>query len=365
MTRNKDTINRLINSLRLIGGNLVFNKSGKKTGRRFLAALLFFFIINAAAVLISLYFFILPAIINQPLGILADTGLKSPRRLDGRLADKDAAALRPIAVMMENHSDSRPVAGLENASLVYESIVEGEITRFLAIFDGRISAERIGPVRSARPFFVTLAEEWGAVYFHAGGSPQALQKLKSSPIFNLNEISSDGIYFFRDREKIAPHNLFTSASLIKQAVLAKEIDTRADFLPWLFKNDEPTIEAELAPEIEINFSKVPDYQVKYRYDSPSNSYVRYQAGEIHKTEAGAILRAKNVVLQYVKARAIDSLGRLNVTLIGQGQAEIYQDGQAIIGFWKKENNRTRFYDSAGREIRFNRGNVWVELVFEK
>jgi hypothetical protein len=289
---------------------------------------------------------------------------RGKRLLDGKIVDKDLASLKPIAVMLENHFESRPVAGLEYASIIYEIIVEGDITRFLAIFDYDTDIKKIGPVRSARPFFVDLAEEWNGVYFHAGGSSDALNKLRTSKMPNINEISGDGIYFWRDRYRQAPHNLFTSSDLIKRAFDAKEIDSNAAFMPWSFKNDSPNQDiSELVGEIEVAFSQEPLYQVKYIYNLKDNDYTRYLAGKVHKTDRGTILKAKNIILQYVDYDIIDSYGRIKVNLSGKGKAVIYQDGKKIEGYWEKIADRTYFYNQDGDQIKFNRGTIWVELLF--
>ena len=289
---------------------------------------------------------------------------QTARWLDGMILDRDQTNLKPFAVMLENHIDSRPIAGLEDASLIYEIIVEGDITRFLAIFDQTVDAKKIGPVRSARPFFVELAEEWNPVYFHAGGSAQALTMLKQSPMYNINEISADGIYFWRDKSRTAPHNLFTSADQVRRAMLGKEIDLEADFKPWQFKND--SLEADLSnlvTDIEVSFSSNPYYQVLYQYNEENNDYTRYLAGKVHKTESGIILKAKNIIVQHVNYKIIDDYGRLIVDLDSGGLAEIYLDAQMIKGAWKKSDGRTYFYDSLGDEVSFNRGTTWIELVF--
>lgn len=146
--------------------------------------------------------------------------------------------------------------------------------------------------------------------------------------------------------------------------MAKEIDTKADFLPWLFKKDNPqTDETKLVKEIEVKFFSNPLYQVKYQYDPQTNDYTRYLAGKVHKTEKGIILKAKNIVLQYVDYEIIDDYGRLDVDLTSGSKAEIYQDGEKIEGVWKKTGNRTRFFDQNNQEIEFNRGVIWVELLF--
>jgi len=299
---------------------------------------------------------------------------KVNRLLDGRKVIKDKSSLRPIIVMMENHFESRPQAGLEYASIIYETVVEGDITRFVTIFDPTVPAEKIGPVRSVRPFFIEIAEEWNGVLFHAGGSQDAMYKLTYSPVYNVNEISADGIYFWRDNKREMPHNLFTSIDLINRAIKAKDIDIDADFEPWLFKNDSPdkpdypdypTGEKwNNIHEIKVDFNKNPLYGVEYKYNTENNDYTRYLGGKVHKTERGIILKAKNIILQHVNFDIIDNYGRLDINITGKGQAEIYKDGKMIEGYWKKpKNGRTRFYDLGNREIKFNRGTIWIEFVF--
>lgn len=284
------------------------------------------------------------------------------RLLDGKTVLSQNARLKPVIVMMENHFDSRPISGLESASIIYETIVEGDITRFLAIFDPLAQASKIGPVRSARPFFVEISEEWNGVYFHAGGSPAALDMLKDSDLYNINEISGDGIYFWRDVNRNPPHNLYTSMNQINRSIAAKEVSTTTDFIPWKFKKNQINGE-DFVEEVEVNFSSNPLYQVKYVYNQQDNKYTRYQAGSIHKTESGIILKADNIIKQFVDAEIIDSYGRLSIDLDSGGPAEVHLNGQQITGSWKKENGRTKFYDAENREISFNPGTVWIELIF--
>ncbi|NUM25274.1 MAG: DUF3048 domain-containing protein [Candidatus Buchananbacteria bacterium] len=289
---------------------------------------------------------------------------QTARWLDGVIVDSTKARLKPFAVMLENHVESRPVAGLEQASIVYESIVEGDITRFLAVFDQNVEVKKIGPVRSARPFFVELAQEWNPVYFHAGGSAEALAMLKKSEMYNINEISADGIYFWRDTSRAAPHNLFTSADQIRRAIQAKEIDPAAEFSPWQFKNDDvPNTSATGVTDIEVNFSSNGFYQVRYEYDPDNNNYTRYLGGKLHKTESGIILKAKNVIVQHVDYDIVDDYGRLAVDLDGSGPAEMYFDGNVVQGSWQRINGRTYFYDKFENQVSLNRGTTWVEIVF--
>lgn len=301
-------------------------------------------------------------------------GLRNNRLIDGQAVNPKRANFKPIAVIMENHIDSRPISGLDQASIVYEVIVEGDITRFFAIFDGGFSTKKIGPVRSVRPFFVEIAEEWDLILFHAGGSASGLYKLSYSEIFNINEISADGIYFWRDGKRDQPHNLYISSNQVNRALVAKGIEGQeGTFLPWQFKDDQPayakalaarsTDEVSTASDFEVDFSGNPFYTVQYKYNFDSNDYTRVINSKTHKTDKGIVLKAKNIVVQQVDAKVIDSYGRLSIDLDGQGLATIYQDGRKIEGTWKKESRRTIFYNQDKNEIKFNRGTIWVELVF--
>ncbi len=325
-----------------------------------IAATLIFLVLVAA--------FLSLILINRSFGqqniTLPQVNFQNYRLLDGQLLEAGKTELRPIAVVLENHFESRPISGLDQASIIYEVIVEGDISRFLAIFAGDISAKKIGPVRSVRPFFVDLAQEWQPILFHAGGSVEGLAQLKASPVDNINEISADGIYFWRDPNRSRPHNLYTSANLIKRAIVAKEIDSKVDFSPWLFKDDQPEGDGnELVSSFTVDFSGNPLYRVRYEYNQQNNNYTRYLSGKVHKTDQGIILKAKNIVIQKVDFEIVDDYGRLDIDVSGGGKAEIYQDGRKIVGSWKKIKGRTRFYNQAGEEIKFNRGTIWVELVF--
>ena len=194
-----------------------------------------------------------------------------------------------------------------------------------------------------------------------------MYKLTYSDIDNVNEISADGIYFWRDTSRSRPHNLYTSIDLIKRAIQAKEFDPIADFSPWLFKDDESQESRQQtasSTEIIVDFLGNPLYQVAYQYNPKANDYTRYLNGQVHKTDQGIILKTRNIIVQHVKSKILDDYGRRQINLGGHGLAEVYQDGKEIFGRWQRVDKRTRFYDLAGKEIEFNRGVIWVELVFD-
>ncbi|MEA3463704.1 MAG: DUF3048 domain-containing protein [Patescibacteria group bacterium] len=312
--------------------------------------------------------------INKPLNIFKIAGknkiqaghcLNCVRRtIDGVYVNEDQANLCPVAVIIENHIDARPPAGLAQANLVFEAEAEGGITRFLAVFSLNAQEQNlkeIGPVRSARPYFIDWACELSALFIHCGGSPEALVKIIRENSFNLNEFYQ-GDYFWRDKKKQAPHNIYISTDRINQ-YLSSQSANQGKFLSWQFKQDIALEERPLSSKIEIGFKNA-DFAVQWKYDRNNNDYLRYLAGEIHHDVSGREIRAKNVIIEYVKARIIDDELRLKMDYIGEGKAVVCFDGKCQKGIWQKKlsSSRTRFYNNDKEEFKFNAGTIWIEVV---
>ena len=261
-----------------------------------------------------------------------------------------------VGIMIDNHPDARPQNGLSSAKLIYEAPAEGGITRYLAIFDANQSIEKIGPVRSARPYFVDWLQEYGGLYMHCGGSPDALAKIKIEKIFALNEMYNS-VYFWRDNNRSAPHNLYTnSAHWNKFFSIGK---TAGKFLAgWKFGNLS-TNNLEPVKNISIEYSS--NYFVDWMYLADSKKYQRLVNNK-KQQEDGLNLLGDNIIIQYVKTQVLDDYGRLGIAITGQGDMRLLRDGVMMRGIWKKENDRTRFYDLAGQELILKPGKIWVQIV---
>lgn len=295
------------------------------------------------------------------------TSLDAGRRLDGVLVPPENANEYPVAVMIENLVTVRPQSGLAEAGVVYEALAEGGITRFMAMYAGEVTNE-IGPVRSARPYFVEWVSEYDALYAHCGGSPQALEMISAYDIKTINQIGGDHAYYWRDPIIAAPHNLFTSTELLTFALRDKNlIDEVPTYTPWKFKDeaklaDRPTEDRT----INIEFSG-PDYAVEYRYDREANSYQRFNGGMEHlDANTGNQLAPKNVIVQKVVETPLDDQGRINLDVVGEGEAIIFTNGKTVEGKWEKDDRvaRTIYYDQDGKEIELSRGQTFVEIVPE-
>lgn len=286
------------------------------------------------------------------------------RGLDGVPVAVAEASLRPWAVMIDNDPAARPQSGLAQASVVYEAVAEGGVTRFLALIDPAIDLAAIGPVRSARPYYAQWAAEYGALYVHSGGSPEALQLLRSLDVYNVEEISALGVYFARDPKRPAPHNLYTSSAGLRRYLKDFEIPAVVTFAPWQRKDDAALADRPASGRaVKIRFS-TPAFTVTFRYDRERNRYVRWQGTAPHRTQDGTTIEASNVIIQHVRAQVTDAIGRRDVALQSGGLAQVYTDGVKHRGRWDVQDGRTRWVDSQGEVIPLNVGTTWVEIVDE-
>lgn len=299
-----------------------------------------------------------PVKIEEPAPVF-----KFRRLLDGVGVDSEEKINPSIfTVQVENIIEARPLSGVSRANLVYEAISEAGITRLLALYTADNLVPEIGPVRSARPYYMDWASEYSALYAHSGGSPEALRVARNYDILDLNEFSN-GKYFWRSKSRYMPHNLYTSTELLNEAFAAKNGKIK-NFESWQFK-DEVEFDGRPSEErrAKIYFSTT-SYEVGWQYNRDANDYLRYQAGTIQQDKDGSEVRAKNIIVQFAKTKVLDAEGRKKIETISNGEAIVFQDGLKLEGEWRKDKkgDRTKFYDSTGSEIKFNPGVTWVEVV---
>ena len=307
---------------------------------------------------------------------------------------------RPIAVMIENHEDSRPQSGLSKADVVYEAVAEGGITRFLAIYYCGASAQevKLAPVRSARVYFIHWASEYGEnpLYVHVGGANN-LQNTgttakEARAIELLSEIGwryrggndFDATFdlgypvFVRDESRLdhpvaVEHTMTSSTDKIwaeatKRGLTAKDSNLwGSDSRAWKFKEDASSSERGTVASVGFSFfGDFDDYKVVWKYDKDNNLYRRENGGVAHlDLNTNEQLAAKNVVVLFMKEKAsVDANKHFLYTTTGKGEALVFVDGQVIKGSWAKEarEERTILTDSKGKEIEFNRGPIWFEIV---
>ena len=290
--------------------------------------------------------------------------------LDGLAVDADVASRHPLAIIVENQVDARPQSGLDKASIVYEAFAEGGITRFLALFSS-FDAEKVGPVRSIRTYFVDWAHGLSAYLAHVGGNIDALDKIKVEKSYDLDQFAYSTPYWREYAAGLATeHTMYTSTSKLWQQAAKIGYPTANNFTSYKFKDDPVDAEAAALPasqKISINYLSS-TYNVDFQYDQASNSYRRFIAGKLQIDNISKNqISPKNVVVMTVSRRAMKT--RINeagyvMTTVGSGKAQIFLDGKTIVGTWKKTSasDREIFYDEKGQEITFNRGQFWISVI---
>lgn len=289
--------------------------------------------------------------------------------LDGVMTDEASSERHPLAVIVENHPDARPQAGLNKASVVYEAIAEGGITRFLAVF-GTNNADKVGPIRSARTYFVDWSEGYNAFLSHVGGNMDALDKIKSDKVPDLDQFAYSSPYSREGSGVATEHTMFSSTEKLWAQADKLNYPSANNFTKYTFK-DDPAGEAKtLLPEsqkLTIDFSN-DSYKAVFDYDKTSNSYKRSLAGKSHVDKLSKEqIAPKNVVIMTVKRTPtktrINEAG-YNMATLGTGKADIFMDGKHIIGTWKKDRSTSReiFYDADSKEVTFNRGQTWISVI---
>lgn len=273
---------------------------------------------------------------------------------------------RPIAVMIDNHSEAWPQAGLNKAYMVYEIVVEGGETRLMALFKGQ-DLDKIGPVRSARHYFIDYAMENDAIYVHFGQSPQAQSDIKKYSINDINGIAEDGTTFWRVKDKAAPHNAVTSTEKLIQSAKNKKFRTTSKEKSVLnYSAEEVNLENGIsANEITIPHSDL--QTVKYKYDEDGKKYVRYARGKEQtdwKTKES--VETKNIIITLCDNYTlsdVENKGRQGLKNIGTFDGYYITNGKAIKIKCTKNarDEKTVYKDLQGNEIKVNDGNTFVNI----
>ena len=267
-----------------------------------------------------------------------------------------------VAIMIENHPAARPLSGITKAKVVYEAPVEANITRFMALFEKNADVEKVGPVRSARPYYLDWLSEWGnPMYMHVGGSPSAMEQIKERNIFDIDEFNR-GWYFWRSEHRVAPHNTYTSEKLWNKAWDDYGDNLNTELIPtWKF-DDAPACEHKCISELTIDFAG-DTFKPTWKYVSSTQKYVRHLFGKPEKTLDGKTIAADTIIVQHVFSQIIDEIGRKRIETGGTGKVQIFQKGHVIKGTWEKQlREKTKWLDVDGNEIRLNPGTIWIEVT---
>ncbi len=294
---------------------------------------------------------------------------------------------RPIAIMIDNNIGNEYHSGLQESYLNYEIIVEGGLTRIMAIFKDK-DISQIGPVRSSRHYFLDYALESDCIYTHFGWSPYAQQDISALGVNNINGLYDD-YPFWRASHLYAPHNVFTSISKIYEYAAQKGYQTTSDNWKLLsYSPDEINLNTPIKYETIENEEtgkkeKVPvtnpelitansvvmsysNYQTRsYTYDAENKYYLRFMNYNPHiDYDTKTQLHYKNLIIIYVTNRQFDREGRQDLDTVGSGNGYYLTNGYALPINWTKSSrsDKTKYTYTDGKEINLNDGNTFVQIV---
>ena len=275
---------------------------------------------------------------------------------------------RPIAYMIDNNIGEAKHAGLQDSYLNYEIIVEGGLTRIMAIYKDK-KVTLIGPIRSARHYFLDYALENDAIYAHFGWSPQAENDIKQMGVNNINGMTDPEPYR-RDEKAKAPHNVFTNTSFIKSYIDKKKYDSESN--NWKLLNlsaKEINLATESSPDVanKVSMTYSENEYRTYSYDQSNKHYLRSQNGKPHlDRKSNEQLHYKNIIIMKVKNESIDSEGRQTLDNVGSGAGYYITNGYYRKINWSKQTrmSKTNYTYEDGSTVTLNDGNTFIQIVPE-
>ena len=280
--------------------------------------------------------------------------------LTGEAVDSDISAMRPYCVMINNHPDARPCAGLSKAAMVYEVVVEGGITRLMAVFND-IDGITLGSIRSCRPYYLSLAQSYDAIYVHAGGSEQGYSDIKSMGVNNIDGVrgsrSGEATSYYRDsyRKSLGvniEHTLFADgAKLASFAAANYELKHGSSYdttYGLVFSPDAVSQCDKTADSMEINFSGWYSSVLKYNTEKACYNLFMSNKEYFDDVETGSTaddtsIDFANIIILDVATKSIDGYGRQQMEVTGNGTGYFCCGGKYVEIKWERADRADNFH----------------------
>ncbi|HLQ96256.1 MAG TPA: DUF3048 domain-containing protein [Pseudogracilibacillus sp.] len=284
-------------------------------------------------------------------------------------AIKEENQQRAVAVMMDNQEKARPQSGLSEADMVFELLAEGDITRFMALYQNE-EPEVVGPVRSAREYFFDIADGYDSLYVFSGAANDVFDELKKRDMDYLEAGTAEekDRLFTREGLRKAPHNLYLQFPALFEidSLQSKVPETSYESLPFLQEDEsmpeEMRVEEASHAEVDM-FDDAPE--INFDYDEASELYTRVEQKETTiELESEKPIQMKNVLIAETKHDKLDDEGRRKIDIETGGDATLLQEGEARDVSWENQDGRI-IPVSEGEEVPFLPGKTWVMFVPEK
>lgn len=288
--------------------------------------------------------------------------------LTGEWSDEEITT-RPIAVMINNLKEALPSSSTKEADIYYECMVEGGITRLMPIYSSVEGLEKIGSVRSARHYYMVIADEFDAVYVHAGHSAPAEYQLNKGWLDHIDGLNYGG--FFRDNSRVAPHNLYTTGEDIMEGITqygyAEEYGSDHEPVFTFNEKDTDLADGQAASKVNVTFSSYA--QPYFIYNEEKKVYERYQFNQPQidnqADEEDNVLTVKNIIVQVAAYSCINASNDLqDIQQLGRGKGYYITNGKAIPITWEKLSHTltTKYFTEDGEEIKLNPGKTWISII---
>lgn len=267
---------------------------------------------------------------------------------------------RAVAVIVNNHPKARPQTGLNKADLVYEALAEGGVTRFVAVFQSEMP-DRVGPVRSARDYYVEIAKGFNSFFVAHGYSPEAKAMLLNGYVDNINGMEYDGSLFKRANDRVAPHNSYITYGNIKKGAEKEGVSLNGAPSAFAFLEEEAVPTGEDAASMMVSYGS-PSFDVIYEYDAATGKYKRFTGGaQTVDHDSGDPVLLDNIFVVEAGHKVVDNAGRRDINLASGGNGYLIQKGKRVDVTWQNVDGRiVPFKD--GAEAGFAPGKTWVNVV---
>ncbi len=290
---------------------------------------------------------------------------KSRSPLSGIFVEENLLDRRVMGVMFDNHPRARWQAGLKDAEIVYEYEVEAPYTRYLGLFLSN-DPETIGPIRSARPYFITTVLEHDALYVRVGGSGQAEEEIIKYNVDDIDARSSRSSIFWRKSHKKAPNNLYSDMTTLRDEAEEKDFNRKKNKKVFSFNRDDRDLDGFLANEIDITYNTTNN--TYYSYNKEEKIYYRKKDGQEHIDEIDARpITSKNIIVREVEKNILKDGKKIELDLVGRGKGKYFTNGMGVDINWSKKSREERsiYTLENGQELRLNPGTTFVQVVSPK
>ncbi len=294
----------------------------------------------------------------------------------------DAALTRkPVAVMVNNIKVALPQWGISQADIIYEMLAEGRITRFLAIFKDPSKIDKLASIRSARPYYIDIAQSYGAVYLHFGGSVPAYDAIAArQDLINLDGIRGgwEGTLYNRDPDRKKTmgyeHSVYATGQSIEEALAKLKQDLTQETQPSAFnftdtlENTPASVEnGQAANKVTVTFSS--SHKPWFEYNAESGTWLRFQYGEAQMDAVQEKqIEVKNLLVLRMATRDVpgSDLKLIEITTTGTGSGYYFCNGKYVPITWQKDkyNSEIHYFDESGAPLELARGKTFVSVVTE-